>query len=45
MELEDFEKHRNFLLKYAVDNNILFRVSRNSVSVGVMNRPERKKKK
>lgn len=43
MELEEFEKHRNFLIKYAIDNNILFRVSKTSVSVSEMNHELKKR--
>ena len=42
MEFEDFEKHKNFLLDYALKNNIVFRVSRKSVHVGIWERPKTK---
>jgi hypothetical protein len=33
MEMEEFEKHKAFLLKYAMDNNVLFRMTKKTISV------------
>jgi len=33
MQREELDKHIQFLHKYAVENNIVFRVSRSSISV------------
>lgn len=38
MELEEFSKYKNFLLDYAIRHNIVFRVSRKGVTVGLWDR-------